>query len=176
MSEAEVSLRLAFYLIRNDMVTSDVKVAIDGAQIKTKDKIHFPLNEFLEQNNCLRFRLSHGWSGTYNLGARYNLVIHSRPGKGDVVAKTRSGNTIWIESKKGPLQRSKSSAEYRLIREALGQLLTIEKLGIRDILAVAVPKSEKIESLAIAWRKAPLIKKLGIKILTVSRDGNVAGL
>ena len=35
MPEAEVSLRLAFYLIERGLVTSDVHVAIDGAQVKT---------------------------------------------------------------------------------------------------------------------------------------------
>ena len=176
MSEAEVSLRLAFYLLRQDLVSSDVSVAIDGAQIKTLNEYHFHISEFLQQNNCLRREPGAGWSGTYSFGCSRHLVIHSIPGKGDVVAQMKSGHKLRVESKKGPLQRSRSSAEYPLLREALGQLLTIDSVDEHDILAVAVPKSEKFESLAMRWREAPLIRKAGIRILTVARDGSVNGL
>lgn len=176
MSEAEVSLRLAFHLVSHDLVTSDVAVAIDGAQIKTLDKYHFPITEFLEQNGCFRCEPGTGWSGTYSFGCPHRIIIHSNPGKGDVVAQMKSGHVLRVESKKGTLQRSKSSAEYPLLREALGQLVTIDSVGENDILAVAVPKSEKFESLARRWREAPLIKKFGIRILTVARDGSVNGL
>ena len=93
-----------------------------------------------------------------------------------VVAEVKSGHMLRVECKKGTLRRSKSSAEYPLLREALGQLVTIDSVGENDILAVAVPKSEKFESLARRWREAPLIKKFGIQILTVARDGSVTGL
>ncbi|MFH1235605.1 MAG: hypothetical protein V1685_01555 [Parcubacteria group bacterium] len=176
MSEAEVSLRLAFYLLRHDLVTSDVSVAIDGAQIKTLNEYHFHLSEFLEQNKCLRCEPGTGWSGTYSFGCSRHLVIHSYPGKGDVVAQMKSGHNLRVESKKGPLQKSRSSAEYPLLREALGQLVSIDSVDENDILAVAVPKSEKFESLAMRWREAPLIRKAGIRILTVARDGTVNGL
>ena len=45
MSEAEVSLRLAFHLLNHDLVTSDVDVAIDGAQIRTLDKLSGPYSQ-----------------------------------------------------------------------------------------------------------------------------------
>jgi len=176
MSEAEVSLRLAFYLLNNDLVNSDVDVAIDGAQIKTLDKLHFPITEFLQQNMCIRCEPGIGWSGSYSLSSPYRINIHTTPGKGDVVARMKSGHVLRVESKKGTLQRSKSSAEYPLLREALGQLLTIDSVDKDDILAVAVPKSDKFESLAQRWREAPLIKKFGIQIITVARDGRVSGL
>jgi len=92
------------------------------------------------------------------------------------VAKLRSGRTLRVECKKGSLERTKSSAEYPLLREAIGQLLTIEQVNDDDMLAVAVPESPKFQELATRWREAPLIKKLGIKILTVGQDGSVDGL
>ncbi|MEI7637463.1 MAG: hypothetical protein WCJ37_09170 [Syntrophus sp. (in: bacteria)] len=176
MSEAEVSLRLAFHLLRHNLVVSDVSVAIDGAQIKTLNEYHFHITEFLEQNGCRQCEASVGWSGAYSLGCSHHMIIHSNPGKGDVVAQMKSGHELRVESKKGPLVRTRSSAEYPLLREALGQLITIESVDQNDILAVAVPKSEKFESLATRWREAPLIKKAGIRILTVARDGTVNGL
>lgn len=41
MPEAEVSLRLAVFLLKNKFVSSDVFVTLDGAQIKTGNTIHF---------------------------------------------------------------------------------------------------------------------------------------
>jgi len=86
-----------------------------------------------------------------------------------------SGHTLRVECKKGPLVRSKSSQEYPLLREALGQLLTIAEVTERDLLAVAVPHSAKFQELAQRWRQAPLIKRFGIHVLTVDQTGNVFG-
>jgi len=53
-----------------------------------------------------------------------------------------------VESKKGPLIRSKSLQDYPLIREAIGQLMTVEHADSLDLLAVAVPSYEKFNALA----------------------------
>jgi len=120
---------------------------------------------------------SPSWQGTYcRAGARFRIRIHSNPGRGDVVALLRSGHTLRVESKKGPLIRSPSSAEYPLLREAIGQLMTVESAGDTDILAVAVPKSVKFTELTARWRSAPLIRRLGIRLLTVDRETGVEGL
>jgi hypothetical protein len=177
MSEAEVSLRLAFYLIRHDLVSSEVSVAIDGAQVRTQDLVHFPIAEFLKESGCDRAEVVEAWQGTYALGGgKGRIRIHSSPGQGDVVARLRSGHTLRAESKKGPLTRSKSSQEYPLMREALGQLLTIGSVSDDDILAIVVPKSPKFYDLAARWRRAPLIQRFGIRLLTVDRNNRVEGL
>ena len=177
MSEAEVSLRITFFLIEQRSTASDVKVAIDGAQIKTKLTVHFPIVDFLNSNGWSKISSENGWQGIYaNQQWHPRIKIHSRPGESDVVATLHSGQTLRVESKKGPLLKSKSSQEYPLIREALGQLLTIEKVGDKDILAVAVPCSDKFKDLAKRWREAPIIQKFGIHILTVNRQNKVNGL
>ena len=61
MPEAEVSLRLALFLLRNKLVSADVSVALDGAQVKTGNIIHFPIYEFLQSNNCKKHGTSQGW-------------------------------------------------------------------------------------------------------------------
>jgi hypothetical protein len=106
----------------------------------------------------------------------FNVTIHSNPGRGDVVALLRNGQTLRVETKKGPPPHSRSSAEYPLLREAIGQLMTIEKIGPHDILAVAVPKSVQFTKLAARWRDAPLIRRLGIRFLTVDHENSVEGL
>jgi hypothetical protein len=166
MSEAEVSLRIAFYLIEHDLVASDIDVAIDGAQVKTGDTRHFSITEFIAQNAYTPTTPFPSWQGIYcRASPGFRIRIHSTSGKGDVVALLRSGHTLRIESKKGPLMRSRSSAEYPLLREAIGQLMTVQAAGDSDILAVAVPKSEKFAGLTARWCSAPLIRRLGIRLL-----------
>ena len=52
MTEPEVSLRLAIYSIKNHLTEQDVKVSIDGAQIKTGKALHFDIKGFLSENHC----------------------------------------------------------------------------------------------------------------------------
>src|SRR5207244_6197768 len=47
MSEAEVSLRLALWLIKSELAEGTVEVAIDGAQIQIGETVQFKLGEFL---------------------------------------------------------------------------------------------------------------------------------
>ena len=177
MPEAEVSLRLAFHLIENRLVESDVQVAIDGAQVRTTNTVHFGIAEFLRILSWVKPVTDDVWQGIYShISHIPKVVIHSKSGCGDVVAKLTDGRTLRVECKKGPLSRSKSSQEYPLLREALGQLLTMESVGDQDVLAVAVPSSPKFEELAKRWRRAPLVSRFNIRILTVGRENEVLGL
>jgi hypothetical protein len=177
MSEAEVGLRLAFFLIRQGLAVADVRVAIDGAQVKTSNTIHFALAEFLREQRWVKAGPDDVWQGTYaHAQHRHHLVIHSRPGLGDVVAELVTGQTLRAECKKGSVVRSERSQEYPALREALGQLLTVEEVGDRDLFAVAVPHSSKTVALCGRWRQAPLVQRSGICLLTVSRDDEVFGL
>lgn len=177
MPEPEVSLRLAFYLVSNRLSSSNVRVSIDGAHVRTKDTIHFPIIEFLKANGWSAAVGQSSFQGFYSHPAFGSKIeIDSIPGRGDLVATLMTGKKIRVESKKGPLVQSRNSAEYVRIHEALGQLLTVAETDENDLLAVAVPSSPKFEKLAGQWRAAPLIRKLGIAILTVSRDGQVSGL
>lgn len=175
MPEAEVSVRLAEHLADPSRSSGPIEVAIDGAQVKVKDKVIFPLSEFLADSGW-SISSANEWRGVYSKNGFNNIIIHSAPGKGDVVAPLTDGRLLRVESKKGSLTRSKSSQEYPLVREALGQLLTIEEVSEKDVLAVAVPWSPKFSELATRWRKAPLISRFQIKILLVRRSGAVDGL
>lgn len=177
MPEAEVSLRLALYLITNDLTTSPVQIAIDGAQVRTNLQIHFDILPFLQKANYLPTADDGDWRGRFqHTASGRELVIHSQSGCGDVVAKLNNGKTLRVESKKGTLTSSRSSQEYALIHEALGQILTMAEVATDDILAVAVPHSIKFVKLARRWREAPLVKKAGIQILTVGIGNQVDGL
>lgn len=177
MPEAEVTLRLAIALIKGDHVSNDVVVAIDGAQVKIGKKVYFPIVEFLNSLGWYCTGKTDQWQCTYkNKNHTKSVIVHSSSGEGDLVARMQNGLTIRVESKKGPLSRSNSSQEYPLIREAIGQLMTVEKAESTDIFVVAVPYSEKFSSLAVQWRERPLIKQTGIHIVTVDRNDNIRGL
>jgi hypothetical protein len=176
MPEAEISLRLALGLIDQGLAKGRVDVAVDGAQVRTGQTVHFDPARFLGSAGWQCPCAADGWRGTYARdGVSTPLRVHATPGKGDVVARLSMGRTLRVECKKGPLSRSRSSQEYPLIREALGQLLTVEEVTDKDVLAVAVPHTDRFADLAARWRKAPLIMRLGIRILTVDRQGKVHG-
>ena len=177
MPEAEVTLRLAISLIENGHAVGDVQTAIDGAQAKTGINIHFPIVEFLNAHGWESQTQHERWQAKYsNKKYAASIIVHSNSGESDLVVDLKSGQRLRVESKKGPLNRSKSSPEYPLIREAIGQLITVEHAEQSDLLAVAVPKSEKFDALAEEWRKRPLMTITGIHIITVGRDNSVSGL
>lgn len=176
MPEAEVSLRLAFWLLDRSIASGLVEVAIDGAQLQVLDTVHFDLTGFMARCGWAKQGSGSAWQCDWiNSGKSSSIRIHSNSGRGDVVARLNSGETLRVECKKGPLVRSHSSQEYPLLREALGQLLTVGEVRDGDLLAVAVPHSPKFQELAQRWRRAPLINRFGIHILTVDQAGRVFG-
>ncbi len=177
MTEAEVSLRLAFHLLRKKLTVSNIKVAIDGAQVQTRNDEHFKLRKFLSDNGWEKVDRGHAWLGEYlNPHYKHNILIHSNPGQGDIVADLLGSKKLHVECKKSPGIKDRSNREYKLLREAIGQLIVIPQLPSNLILAAAVPDSEKYCELAQRWRNAPLIKRVGIQFLTVSRNNEVSGL
>ncbi len=177
MPEAEVSLRLAFWLIETNRVKSDVRIAIDGAQVATGEVIHFPLIDFMKSRGWACSKPKDRWQGNYCCRSNERgIEIHSQPGVGDVVAELKNGNILRVECKKGPLTLVNGSPEYPLLRSALGHLLTLDEVDERDVIAVAVPKNARFPQLAERWRNAPLIKRCGIRILLVGRNNQVEGL
>lgn len=177
MSEAEVTLRVAFHLITQALIVSDVEVAIDGAQVQIGDKVQFPIADFLRENGWTKLGDARVWQGAYaHPQWQPKIHVHSNPGQGDLVGRLRSGALIRIECKKGSLVRSKSAQEYRLLQEAIGQVVTIDRVRDDDILGVAVPHSDKFANLARRWRDVPLIQKCNIRLMTVDRENHVEGL
>jgi len=176
MAEAEVSLRLAFYLL--DLPGSDgvARVAIDGAQVKVGKRRVFPIVDFFRDTGWVQEEQigSRGWQGRYVKDGQ-TLIIHSRPGVGDVVVGVGK-KRIRAECKGGPLVKKPGSREYRKLREALGQAITVDQVHPNDVLMVAIPRTAAFSRLARRWRRAPLVAGAGIQIVLVGRDGMVEGL
>jgi hypothetical protein len=173
MQEAEVSLRVAIYYILNGLTDKDVTVSIDGAHVKTVDKVHFDIQSFLNDNNCIKIdEESDRWQGTYQVeNYTPHIIIVSRSGIGDVVVWLNDGRKLYVESKKG--KENKSGQEYPLMREAIGQLMTSCVLTKEMVPAVAVPHSHKSYELAMRWSAYPQIQQIGIRFLLVKPDGDI---
>jgi hypothetical protein len=156
MSETEVSLRLAIHLVVSGRVKSDVVVALDGAQVQIGQTQHFDVPEFLRFLGWEPEQASPRWQGKYcNPSTSQSIIIYSQSGQGDVTATLTSGEPLVVEAKKGTIAKCKSSSEYPLLREALGQLLTLEAVPENAVLAVGVPHGERSIRLAARWREAP---------------------
>ena len=176
MSEAEVSLRLAFHLLAYPASTNECVVAIDGAQVQVQGNEVFPLSDFMASSGWRMIEQvgKNEWQGRYENNGK-SLIVIAQSGKGDVVASIGS-RRVRAESKKGPLIRKKGSPEYPLVREAIGQLMTIEEVETNDVLVVAVPQSEAFRNLVARWRNRPLVEATDIHLALVGRDGSVEGL
>ena len=57
--------RLAFGLLAEGLVADDLDLAIDGAQVKTGDTVHFPITEFLHTVGWDQENPSDDWRGVY---------------------------------------------------------------------------------------------------------------
>jgi len=177
MPEAEVALRLAEFILSLPNSGAMASVAIDGASIKVGDAVIFDIGRFM---SCTGWEQTkepqvgrNVWTGAYRRGDK-TIRVHSRPGEGDVVS-TVNGRRIVAECKKGPLVRKPGSPEYPLLTTALGQALLFE-VSANDFVVAAVPDTPVFRKLAETWRSRPLVRRAGIRIALVARDGAVSGL
>ncbi|WP_081928695.1 hypothetical protein [Microvirga sp. BSC39] len=177
MPEAEVALRLAEFILSLPGSGAMASVAIDGASIKVGDAVIFDIGRFMAGTRWEQTKEPqvgrNAWTGTYRRGDK-TIRVHSRPGEGDVVA-TVNGRRIVAECKKGPLVRKSGSPEYPLLTTALGQALLFH-VAADDIVVAAVPDTPVFCKLAETWRSRPLVRRAGIRIALVARDGAVSGL
>ncbi len=173
MKEAEVSIRVAIYYIRNGLTQENVKLSIDGAHIKTKETVHFDIFNFLKENGCRKIgKNDTRWQGVYEVDScEPKIEISSRPGIGDVNIILTDGYILHVESKRGAYK--KGNDEYPLMREAIGQLMTIQ-YDEKDIIpVVAVPYSQKSYELAKRWSGYKQIQDANIHFILVYENGEI---
>jgi hypothetical protein len=152
-------------------------VAIDGASIKVGDAVVFDIGRFMAGIGWEQVKEPQvgrtAWTGAYRRGTKI-IRVHSRPGEGDVIT-TVDGRRIIAECQKGPLARRAANPEASLLTTALGQALLFD-VSADDIVIAAVPDTPVFRRLAEAWRKRPLVRRAGIRLVLVRRDGVVSGL
>ena len=172
MAEAEGAVLLAIHLFEQKGA-SEVHVALDGAQVMIRGQIMFPVEKYLGERGW-KLEKAEGtrpWNGHYVKDGK-RLHIHARSGQGDVVAVV-GNRRYYAECKKGPMTTTRRNPEYGLLREAIGQLMTIKEVKTGDMLIAAVPQSQKFRTLTAAWQALPAIRRAKINFVCVGRDGSV---
>jgi len=177
MSETEVALRLADFILSLPHSGAMASVTIDGASIKVGDAIDFDVGRFMAGIGWEQIKEPqvgrNARTGAYRRGDK-TIRVHSRPGEGDVVA-TIDGRRIVARCKKGSLVRKPGGPESALLTAALGEALLFD-VSADDIVVAAVPDTLVFRKLAESWRSRPLVRRAGIRIALVARDGAVSGL
>jgi hypothetical protein len=177
MPEAEVALRLAEFIQSLPGSGAMASVAIDGASIKVGDGVIFDIGRFMATTGWQPVKEAqagrNAWTGAYRRGDK-TIRVHSRPGEGDVVA-TIDGHRIIAKCGKGPLARKPGRLEHALLMTALGEALLFDIAG-DDIVVAAVPDTPVFRHLVETWRRRLLVRRAGIRIALVARDGAVSGL
>lgn len=177
MCHTEVSLRVAHYLLSKKLTTADVAVSLTGHELTRRENPHFPMVRFLTDRGFLFTRQQEEWRGTYILrGIPHALTVGSSPDEPDLVTTLATGGRLVAFVSRGLLVSTRSPAEHKLLRGAIGRAVTCEIAERGDILAVVVPRSKRFRELAVRWRAAEGGKRAQLRILTVDRAGMVDGL
>jgi hypothetical protein len=178
MTQTELCLRLALYLLAHDMVTSDVTVSLTGREVLRRGAPMFAVAAFLER---------HGGSapvgagprahGRYSMNGRtHGIIIVPEGDVPDVVAEVGPGGRLIVQTASGPLVDSSTSYEHTLLDKALGRVLRRPDVGPDDLPVVAVPRSSRLRRLAAETRAMPRVAGAGVSIVTVGRNGMIEGL
>jgi hypothetical protein len=177
MPKAEVALRLAEFILSLPGSGAMASVAIDGASIKVGKAFVFDIGHFMAGTGWEQVKEPQvcrtAWTGAYRRGDK-TIRVHSRPGEGDVVT-TVEGRRIIAECQKGSLVRRAGQAEHSLLMTALGQALLFD-VSADDIVIAAVPDTPVFRRLVETGRKRPLVRRAGIRLVLVARDGSASGL
>jgi hypothetical protein len=176
MPEAEVTLRLAFWLLDSTEQAKHADIAIDGAHVRIKahqqsgrlidERIVFDIQNFLIAGECQPTQLMDDWRGTYQRRGK-TLTIKSAVGF-DV--RVRCGDeTIAAECKGGPLKPTKGRSVAAVFASAIGQAVTCSAVTQPQRLLIGVPDSEAFERGGSQILRGAAFQKTGIQIVLVGR-------
>jgi hypothetical protein len=172
MPEAEVTLRLAFWLLEQAELGAHAAVAIDGAHIRVKahkqigqqieERQVFDIGGFLALHECYPTKLKDDWRGIYGWKDR---TMEIRSIHGFDVQVTVGGKAIKAECK-GAGQPSTQ------LSSAIGQVIVSASHSDNEELWIAVPDTPKFETTAKQiLSRSPAFVSSGIRIALVGEDG-----
>ncbi len=176
--EAEVTLRLAFWLLDRADLQAHADIAIDGAHVRIaahrqagrqiEERTIFDIRNFLSDNECYPENLKDEWRGSYSRKGR-SLTIKSVHGF-DVQVRC-GGKDITAECKGGPLQPVKGRGAAAKLASAIGQVIVSGSNAQSEELWVAVPDSPTFENVSRRIVKSRAFSNTGIRIALVGRRG-----
>jgi hypothetical protein len=176
MLEGEVAVRLVEYLFTLPRAGSMASVALDPAGMRAVDSGVFDINRFMVQAGWSQIKAPKigrsGWTGVYGRDQKM-IRMHSRPGEGGVATHV-DGRRVIAKCTRGPLVRKVGNPEGSLLTMVLGQALLADVAG-DDVIIAAVPDTPAFRRIVEHSRERPLIRKAGIQIVFVARNGAVSG-
>ena len=175
MPEAEVTLRLAFWLLdADDALHADI--AIDGAHVRieayeqngrrVEEQVVFDIKTFLAAAGCQPKSLTDEWRGTYQRRGK-TFTVRSVTGFDVMVKGHRS--TVAAECKGGPLKPTKGKSVAAVFASAIGQVVACSADTQPERLLIAVPDSPAFERGGRQILRAAVFQKTGIEIVLVGR-------
>lgn len=191
MSHTELSLRLAVHLLREDIVTTDITIALSGREVTRYKRPLFAVETFFTRYGGGRVpgksldgpppggrrRPSKQAYGHWRItGSRHDIVLTRRAQEGSITAGIGPGARLVVHAAAGPTRNLKSRTEADILSRALGTALTRYKLQELDILVVALPRSPRMRLLVERARAEPRVVATGVSIALVSTVGDVDGL
>jgi hypothetical protein len=176
MAEAEVALRLAFWLLDHTDQKSHAEIAIDGAHVRIRahqqgrqqieERIVFGIRGFLQENHCEPKELKDEWRGSY---FRKGNSLNIRSVQGFDVQVNSGTKQVRAECKGGPLRTIKGRSPTAILANAIGQVLVSASNAGSEELLVAVPDSPAFEKAGSRISRSHAFSKTGIKIALVSK-------
>lgn len=127
-------------MINQKIIEGSVQISLDGMHKKAYPKWEEQIKgvQITENTN----------SGFGDVIANFNKPFANKIGKSGLL----------IKCKKSSYSNSKTSQEYKLMSEAIGQIATVENYDSKTLYAIAVPKSLRTVKLTEEWLKREGIK------------------
>jgi hypothetical protein len=172
MPEAEVTLRLAFWLISAEGSGQDVKIAIDGACVQIEDVTIFEIARFLQESGWKMMNQSgkNPWQGRYS----HEQCTHSlqiQPKTGPDIQLLWGGKVLRVESKGGTF--ADKGRHRAIVAAGIGQVLTLNDIPESEERWVAVPYSERFKTVCESLVHSKFLKNIGVKFALPKRSGEV---
>lgn len=177
MPEAEVTLRLAFWLLSRAGRESHADVSIDGAHVhiaaheqvgrQIQERTVFDIRSFLAKNGWYPGNLKDDWRGTYT---REGQSLRIQSVHGFDVQVSHGSKSIKAECKGGRLYPVRGRGAAAVLASAIGQaIVSSSNAQPPEELWVAVPDSPKFDEAAQRIKRSPAFGKTGIRIALVGK-------
>lgn len=184
MCHTELCLRVAVHLLREDLVTTDVTIALTGREMTRYGRPMFDVKRFFARyagaklpGGKLAGSRVESPVGRWRIpGSPHDIVLTRQRWAASIVAGLGPGSRIIVHAYPGPTRRTSGGVEAHVLARAIGAALMRYDLTDVDIPVVAVPRSPRMRALVERVRSSPRIAAAGLSIALVSTIGEVEGL